>query len=41
MKLTIDLPPDKLQDLKDEMRFACNVVSVFPVMEEVLDSLEA
>lgn len=37
MKLTIDLPPEKLQDLKDEMHFACTQVSVFPVMEELLE----
>jgi len=40
MILTIDLTPEKLQDLKDEMRFACNTVSVFPVMEEVLQTME-
>jgi len=40
MILTLDLTPEKLRDLKDEMRFACNVVSVFPVMEEVLQTME-
>ena len=40
MKLTIDLPPDKLQDLKDEMKYACDRVSVFPRMEELLKNME-
>lgn len=40
MKLTIDMPPEKLQDLKDEMHYACNQVSVFPRIEELLKIME-
>ena len=36
-----ELPPEKARALQDEMRFACNRVSVFPVMEEVLAVMEA
>lgn len=35
-KKYIELSPEKAQALKDEMRFACNQVSVFPIMEEIL-----
>lgn len=46
MKLTdsktiiLELPKDKARDLADEMRHACNEVSMFPVMEEVLALME-
>jgi len=32
----LTLSKEQSRDLRDEMRFACNNVSVFPVMEEVL-----
>lgn len=37
----ITLTPEQSQALQDEMRFACNRVSVFPVMEMILDGMEA
>ncbi len=40
-KTTIELPPEKARALQDEMRYACNMVSVFPVMEEILAVMEA
>lgn len=40
-KVSLELSPEKAQALKDEMHFACTRVSVFPIMEELLESLEA
>lgn len=40
-KLEIELNKEKAQALKDEMRFAVHNVSVFPVMEELLQVMEA
>ena len=36
----ITLTPEQSQALRDEMRFACNRVSVFPVMERLLERTE-
>lgn len=40
-KTTLELTTEKAQALRDEMKFACNRVSVFPIMEEVLAVMEA
>lgn len=37
----ITLTPEQSRDLRDEMRYACREVSVFPMMERVLGLLEA
>lgn len=39
--VTIELTKEKARYLYDEMRYACNEVSVFPVMEEVISVMEA
>ena len=47
MKITMSkthelvLTPEQSRDLRDEMKFACNKVSVFPVMERILELMEA
>lgn len=38
---SLELTKEQAQDLKDEMRHACNEVSVFPMMERVLALMEA
>ena len=35
----ITLTPEQSRDLLDEMRFACHSVSVFPVMEMLLNGM--
>jgi len=37
----ITLTPEQARDLLDEMKFACHTVSWFPVMERLLESMEA
>ena len=37
----ITLTPEQSQALWDEMRYACHTVSLFPVMERLLESMEA
>ena len=37
----ITLTPEQSQALQDEMRYACHTVSLFPVMERLLESMEA
>ena len=37
----LTLSKEKSRDLRDEMKYACREVSVFPVMEEVLRLMEA
>lgn len=37
----ITLTPEQSRDLQDEMRYACHNVSLFPVMERLLESMEA
>jgi len=36
----ITLTPEQSQALQDEMKFACNNLSVFPVMEMILNGME-
>lgn len=38
---SIELTPEKSKALQDEMRYAVNNVSIFPVMEELLNVMEA
>ncbi len=40
-KVSLELTPEKSRALQDELKFACNKVSVFPVMEELLALMEA
>ena len=40
-KVEIELTKEKAQALQDEMRYAVNNVSVLPVMEELLQVMEA
>jgi hypothetical protein len=37
----ITLTPEQSQALRDEMKYACHTVSLFPVMERLLESMEA
>lgn len=37
----ITLTPEQSQALRDEMTYACHTVSWFPVMERLLESMEA
>lgn len=37
----ITLTPEQAKDILDEMKFACHRVSVFPVMEMILNGMEA
>ena len=36
----ITLTPEQSQALRDEMRYACHTVSLFPVMEMILNGME-
>lgn len=40
-KNKITLTPEQSQALQDEMRYACHSLSFFPVMERLLESMEA
>lgn len=39
--VTLNLSKQEVVDFMDEMRHACNEVSVFPVMESILGLMEA